>query len=38
MEVYKDVDEVIVSYAFPVPGCRLMCPKRGFVKFVSPFM
>jgi hypothetical protein len=38
MEASKDVDEVTISYAFLVPGCHLMRPKCGFIKFVGPFI
>lgn len=35
LEVQRDIDEVARSSVFPIPGCPLMRPEPGFVKFVS---
>lgn len=37
MEVYKDVGGAVVPYVFLILGCPPMCPKMGFVEFVSSF-
>lgn len=35
MEVRKGANEAVIPYVLPIPDCLMMCPKPGFVEFVS---
>jgi hypothetical protein len=35
LEIRKGVDGVVIPYVFPSLGRPLMCPKLGFMEFMS---